>query len=65
LLVIRCPDISCEARAFLVFVDAAQNVAQSRVLGFGEWLAGAALKLAVARDQKSLIKAGTPRIRTF
>jgi hypothetical protein len=40
-------------------------VAQSRVLGLANGLQVPALKLAVARDQKSLIKAGTPRIRTF
>jgi hypothetical protein len=52
-------------RECFVFVDAAQNVAQSRVLGLANGLQDAALELAVAWDEKSLINARTPRIRTF
>jgi hypothetical protein len=39
-------------RELFVFVDAAQNVAQSRVLGLANGLQDAALELAVARDEK-------------
>jgi hypothetical protein len=48
-------------RERFVFVDAAQNVAQSRVLGLANGLQDA----AVAWDEKSLMNARTPRIRTF
>ena len=60
LLVIRCPDIRGEARAFFRFCGCYPKRGPIKSFGFGEWLAGAALERAVARNEKSLIKAGTP-----
>src|SRR5271155_3055794 len=49
-LLSAAPTSEVRRELFFVFVDAAQNVAQSRVLGLTNGLAGAALELAVARD---------------
>jgi len=49
-LLSAAPTSEVRRELFFVFVDATQNVAQSRVLGLTNGLAGAALELAVARD---------------
>jgi hypothetical protein len=53
-------------REVFAFVDAAQNVAQSRVLGYGEWLAGAALETRSSSGLKITYQGQAfPRMRTF